>query len=183
MSDGTDELLIRLARLERSEKLLRLTLYLVVALLAATAAFVTLLLRWRGQEFVDVGAPLRGRMIPQSGFVSANGLVIRDAAGNNRVWVGVDAKDDTAKIRLLDAKGGVRVTLRAGADRGALALFDAQGRIRAVSSADALGAAGFMVLDERERPRAAFGTLTGGEPSLTLLDGSGAPVARVPAQK
>jgi hypothetical protein len=180
-----EQALTRLAELERRDRSNRQA---IAAMLAVIVAGMTLTVMVSRSAVRKAAIPPPAPSVVK-GVVEAESFVLKDHTGKERAWLFVDSKDDTAKLRLIDGHGKIRVTLRASNDRGSVGLFDSKGSVRAVMSTEADGASGFLVLDEKEKPRASLGTfpmgndtelLISSNPSLVILDEKGNTVLSEP---
>lgn len=77
------------------------------------------------------------------------------------------------EFNLVDDSGNVRVRTETREGGPGLALYDAQGKLRAVMSLDSSGAPSINLDDAQEKGRAVISLLSSGGPGIVLLDAQG----------
>jgi hypothetical protein len=151
----------RLARVERSARRDRVVALGVLALFLASA---------QAPATSGPGAPVTVRDASgASATLTAAGLVVRDAAGHERAFAGVD-KDQRPSFDLSDEKGTLRQTMFLADGVPQLRQFDIKGNERtALYLGDTTGDGELDILDEHEAIRLAlFRGAQNGNPELAL---------------
>jgi len=159
---------VRVARLEASRLLSRAVVAGVAILAFATA---------QTSSGGSTSAPIVVRDASgASATLTAQGVTVRDAAGNRRMFAGVDS-DGFPSVDLSDAKGQLRQSmylLPGLADNGSkvefpiLRQFDANGKRRAEMRLDVAQDGELLLNDASETIRAALFRTKGGDPQLGL---------------
>ena len=132
-------------------------------------------LKWAGVLVVVVvcAVVLMGQASPKKRVVEAERFILRDAGGNMRAWLGVDAKNWVG-LSLFDKDEKPRVGLTVYADGSAdLKLRDAEGTLRAGLEASADGKTNLVLYDVEERGRVGLFVLGDGLGGLSLYDAEG----------
>jgi hypothetical protein len=151
------DLSARVARLESSSRRDRAIVVAVAVLALATA---------------QVPAPSSTPVVVRdatgvSATLSARGLTVRDAAGHERAFVGIDA-DNRPSVDLGDSAGQLRESMYLLNELPVLRQFDKAGKRRAEMRLDASNDGELLINDAAEKLRLALFRTKGGDPQLGL---------------
>jgi hypothetical protein len=154
---STPDLVARVARLESSSRRDR-AIVLAVALVALATA----------QTPGPGATPVVIRDgTGSSATLSGKGLTVRDAAGHERAFIGIDA-DNRPSVDLGDSTGRLRESMYLLNELPVLRQFDSAGKRRAEIRLDASNDGELLLNDANEKLRLALFRTTGGDPQLAL---------------
>ena len=102
-----------------------------------------------------------------SATLTAKGLTVRDAAGHERTFVGIDA-DNRPSVDLGDSAGQLRESMYLLNELPVLRQFDKAGKRRAEIRLDANNDGELLINDAAEKLRLALFRTSGGDPQLGL---------------
>jgi hypothetical protein len=157
------ELAVRVARLESASRRDRAIVLGIVVLALATA------------QAPGPSSPLTASSSPivirdasgSTTTLNGRGLSVRDAAGHQRAFVGVDA-DNRPSVDLGDSGGQLRESMYLLNDLPVLRQFDKAGKRRAEIRLDSSNDGELLINDANEKLRLALFRTTSGDPQLGL---------------
>lgn len=153
------DLSARVIRLERASRRDRLVALAVFALFFATA-------QAPANSPAD-SRPLVVRSASTVATLAADGLHVRDAAGNERVFAGVDSANRPS-LDLHDSNGKLRESMYLLSDVPVLRLFDANDKRRAEFRLDGTGDGNLYLNDANEKARLRLYRTSNGDPQVGL---------------